>query len=423
MKVKRYGARRCSLPLLGTVFLCAGMAVWAPPAPAWASPVTNAEKEREDAKREWDEARKEAESLEQKLDDSKKQAQELDGQLTGLLTMSNILESDMKGLETQIGEASAEYEQAKEEQERRYGILKKRVRYLYEEGDVTYLDILLKAGSIGDVVNQTEYFAQLYRYDQDMLEQYEQVKVQVLERRDKLEARQSEMEVMKQEYKTQQSDIRSLIRENEKESADFDTRLSLAREKAGKAADQVRKKNEQIRRLRAEEAQKREQERIRAEQAAREAAGQQMAGGQLGGEQPAGGQSVRPRPGSPAPVRSSGGSAFGRSVADYGLQFVGNPYVYGGTSLTAGADCSGFTQSVYRHFGVNIPRTSAQQAGFGREVAYEDMEPGDLVCYSGHVAMYIGNGQIVHASSRKEGIKVSSDPAYRTIVSIRRPWQ
>ena len=122
-------------------------------------------------------------------------------------------------------------------------------------------------------------------------------------------------------------------------------------------------------------------------------------------------------------VKSIGGTEFGRNVADYALQFVGNPYVYGGTSLTGGTDCSGYTQSVYRHFGVSIPRTSGEQAGFGREIPYEDMEPGDLVCYSGHVAMYIGGGRIVHASSRKEGIKVSNDPAYRTIVSIRRPWQ
>lgn len=127
--------------------------------------------------------------------------------------------------------------------------------------------------------------------------------------------------------------------------------------------------------------------------------------------------------GSGKPVKSTGGTEFGRNVADYALQFVGNPYVWGGTSLTGGTDCSGYTQSVYRHFGVSIPRTSGEQAGFGREIPYEEMEPGDLVCYSGHVAMYIGGGRIVHASSRKEGIKVSNDPAYRTIVSIRRPWQ
>ena len=122
-------------------------------------------------------------------------------------------------------------------------------------------------------------------------------------------------------------------------------------------------------------------------------------------------------------ARESSASYKRQQLADYALQFVGNPYVYGGTSLTGGTDCSGYTQSVYRHFGVSIPRTSGEQAGFGREIPYEEMEPGDLVCYSGHVAMYIGGGRIVHASSRKEGIKVSNDPAYRTIVSIRRPWQ
>ena len=76
-----------------------------------------------------------------------------------------------------------------------------------------------------------------------------------------------------------------------------------------------------------------------------------------------------------------------------------------------------------RYTGISASAFPGEQAGFGREIPYEEMEPGDLVCYSGHVATYIGGGRIVHASSRKEGIKVSNDPAYRTIVSIRRPWQ
>lgn len=106
-------------------------------------------------------------------------------------------------------------------------------------------------------------------------------------------------------------------------------------------------------------------------------------------------------------TKSSGGTAEGRAIADYGLTFVGNPYVYGGTSLTNGTDCSGFTQGVYAHFGYSIPRNSAAQRSAGREVAYEDAEPGDLICYAGHVAIYIGNGQIVHASTPTTGIKVS----------------
>ena len=117
---------------------------------------------------------------------------------------------------------------------------------------------------------------------------------------------------------------------------------------------------------------------------------------------------------------SSSGSGSGSSVVDYATQFVGNPYVWGGTSLTNGADCSGFVQSVYANFGVSLPRTSYEQQNAGTEVSYADAQPGDLICYGGHVAIYMGNGQIVHASNSRDGIKVSNNAAYRTILSVRR---
>lgn len=109
-----------------------------------------------------------------------------------------------------------------------------------------------------------------------------------------------------------------------------------------------------------------------------------------------------------------------QAVADFAVQFVGNPYVWGGTSLTSGADCSGFVQSVYANFGVSLPRTSYEQQNAGTEVSYADAQPGDLICYGGHVAIYMGNGQIVHASNAKDGIKISNNAAYRTITSVRR---
>lgn len=117
---------------------------------------------------------------------------------------------------------------------------------------------------------------------------------------------------------------------------------------------------------------------------------------------------------------SASGSVAGKAVVDYALQFVGNPYVYGGTSLTNGADCSGFVMSVYANFGVSLPHSSAADRHVGYDVGgLENAQPGDLVCYSGHVAIYAGNGQIVHASSSKTGIIVSR-AGYRPILAVRR---
>lgn len=114
------------------------------------------------------------------------------------------------------------------------------------------------------------------------------------------------------------------------------------------------------------------------------------------------------------------GSENGVAVAEYALQFVGNPYVYGGSSLTKGTDCSGFVMSVYANFGVSLPHSSAADRTQGYAVdGLDNAQPGDLICYSGHVALYIGNGQIVHASNKKDGIKVSQ-ANYRKILAIRR---
>ena len=114
-------------------------------------------------------------------------------------------------------------------------------------------------------------------------------------------------------------------------------------------------------------------------------------------------------------------STKGEQVIAYAKKFLGNRYVYGGTSLTNGTDCSGFTMRVYEHFGYSIPRTSVTQRNAGKAVSSLSVaKPGDIICYSGHVALYMGNNSIIHASNAKDGIKISYNAAYRSIITIRR---
>ena len=163
-------------------------------------------------------------------------------------------------------------------------------------------------------------------------------------------------------------------------------------------------------------------EQAAAEQAAAEqAAAEQAAAEQAAAEHAAAEQAAAEQ--QAAEEQSSSSSSTRQSVVNFALQFVGNPYVYGGTSLTNGADCSGFTQSVLANFGVSIPRTAAEQANAGTPVDISAVQPGDLIFYASsgyvsHVAMYIGNGQVVHASNSTTGIIVS-DMGYRSAYSAR----
>ena len=134
----------------------------------------------------------------------------------------------------------------------------------------------------------------------------------------------------------------------------------------------------------------------------------------------------KPSGGSGSSTSKPGNASLGQQIANKGLEYVGYPYKMGGNSLTNGIDCSGFVQQIHKKFGISTPRTSGAIRGGGKSVSVSNMLPGDVVCYSGHVAIYIGNNKIVHASNSapypKGGIKTTSPADYRTILAVRRYW-
>ncbi|MCD7997276.1 MAG: NlpC/P60 family protein [Clostridiales bacterium] len=357
--------------------------------PAWAT--SKAEKEKKEAQQKLDEAKKKAEAAEANKNAVSAQVSKLTSDLTALLTDIQFLETDIADKEADIKQAEIDYDAAKKEEEKQYAAMKKRIQYMYEKGDTEYLDIFLQVKSMSDLLNKAEYVESIYSYDRKMLDTYQETKQQVADYKAQLENDKAEMEVMELELQGQRSQLETTIANKKKEVSNFDAQLAQAKKDAADYAKTVEKKNQEIQKAKEEEA-------------ATSTSKKTSANDKYTG---------------PAAVKSSGGSAEGRAVADYGLQFVGNPYVYGGTSLTNGADCSGFVQQVYKHFGYSLPRSSSEQRSAGREVSYSEAQPGDLICYAGHVAIYIGNGQIVHASTPSTGIKVGT-ATYRTILSVRR---
>jgi len=382
--------------------------------PAWAT--SKAEKEKKEAQQKLDDARKKAEAAEANKKAANAQVSKLTSDLTALLTDIQFLETDIANKEADIKQAEIDYEAAKKEEEKQYAAMKKRIQYMYEKGDTEYLDIFLQVKSMADLLNKAEYVESIYSYDRKMLDTYQETKQQVADNKAQLENDKAEMEVMELELQGQKSQLETTIAKKKKEVSNFDSQLAQAKSDAAAYAKTVEKKNQEIQKAKEEEARKkREAEEARKKAEAEAEAAKKKSSATSTSKK----TSANDKYTGPAAVKSSGGSAEGRAVADYGLQFVGNPYVYGGTSLTNGADCSGFVQQVYKHFGYSLPRSSSEQRSAGREVSYSEAQPGDLICYAGHVAIYIGNGQIVHASTPTTGIKVGT-ATYRTILSVRR---
>lgn len=365
-----------------------------------------------DLKKKTEEDKKKLEEIDEQLGDLESEQQglqdemsELEAQIIDMMTSISILEDEIAVKQEEIAQAESDLEVAIQDEQNQYEAMKLRIQFMYEHGDSSYLDILMNATSMKDVLNKADYIEQLYVYDRNLLTQYQETRAMVEELKEALEIEHSELEAIMAGYEEEKLGMEETMSELEAVSAEYDSQIAKAKQQALVYKQQIKQQNAKIAKLEEEARKKVEEEARKKAEAAKKNNTTVKANGTAAVDKQS--------------ILAANGSAQGKDIAIYACGFVGNPYVLGGTSLTSGADCSGFTQAVYKAFGYNIPRTSYQQRSVGKAVSYAEAQPGDLICYAGHVAMYIGNGRIVHASSAKTGIKYGY-ATYREILAVRR---
>ena len=356
--------------------------------PVWATTISDIKKEQQQNQAQLDEINDQIDSVAGELEVVEEEIGEMDSALVEIIASVSILEDEILEKEDQIVVAQADYEVAKAEEEAQYEAMKLRIKFMYEKGDDSYLQLFLEAQSITDMLTKAEYIEKLYEYDRKLLTDYQAIKEEVAALWNTLEEDKSELEATKCEYEEEKAALEVALEEKRAVSDNYETQLAKAKQEAQAYKAKIKNQTAKIKQL---------------EAAAAAAAATANKVTKVDA----------------SVITNATGSALGKEIATYAIQFAGNPYVPGGTSLTAGADCSGFTYAVYKAFGYKLPRTSTEQRSAGVAVEYSNAQPGDLICYAGHVGLYIGGGMIVHASSVKTGIKISY-ATYRTILGVRR---
>lgn len=350
--------------------------------------------------------------------------EQLDSEMVALFTDINLIEEAIADKEEDIAQTQIEYDAAVADKDEQYESMKIRIQFMYEKGETSYLQLFFGAQSMSDMMNKANYVEELYEYDRKLLEQYESTVQQVAELQDTLEEEKSELETSKAELEEEQAYVEEVLAQKKQEYENYSVVLSKAKQEAAAYTAKIKQETAQIKKLEEEERKrKEEEERKRKEEEEKKKKEQEaLLASQSdsdSSEEDSSDSGKKEEKKEEAPKPSSSGSSKGQQIADYACKFIGNPYVAGGTSLTNGADCSGFVMAVYQAFGYSLPRSSYAQSAVGKSVSYSEAQPGDIIYYGGHVGIYIGNGQIVHASTERTGIKITS-ATYRSIISIRR---
>lgn len=369
------------------------------------------------------------------------------GQLTQLLTEFEMLKGDIRKQETAIQKADEDLKAAQKKEKKQYDEMVVRIKYMYEKGEDSEVAALLGSGSFGELLNQAEYIQNVHTYDRERLEEFAKVKKEVAELKSGLEAEKKEMEALAAVYSSEEKSLKSTLSVMRTQMANFDAQLAEAQRQAEEEAKRIEEEAKRV---------EQEQQAQQSQNQSNNAGGTSKPSSKPSENKPSENKPSKPaeskpdkpsnnnnqnKPSGDKPAEDKpsnnkpseetskpSNTAKGQQIASTGLRYVGNPYVYGGNDLENGIDCSGFTKQVHALCGIyGLPRSSGAQRGGGKAVTggLSNALPGDVICYSGHVAIYIGGGQIVHASNPapypKGGIKTGS-ASYREILAIRRYW-
>lgn len=350
-------------------------------------------------------------------DDIKNKSAKLDE----ILAAQKKLQTDITSKQAEIEQNQKDLAAAQEKQQEQYDAMKKRIQFMYENSaEDNIWTAIIESNGITDMLNRIEYVSDVYDSDRALMDSYQAAVEQVKEIGTKLDKDMNELTAMQDDYEKQQADVEAAIVALENQKEQYASQIAQAQQQADNYQNIITAQGKIIQ----------EQEAAAAAAAAAQAAaaransssssgssssssydgGGAGKGGSIAGDYAAGGGKN--------PSASTGVS--GSSVVSYAMQFVGNPYVWGGNSLTNGVDCSGFVHEVYAHFGISTPRYSQAFKSVGQAVSFDNIQPGDVVVYPGHVAIYAGGGVIVEAQSTKAGITANRSVQCHTILAIRR---
>ncbi len=397
------------------------------------------------------EAESQVNTLENKKNELMGQINSTQQELVTIMTQIDMLKEEITDKEEDIKETQEDLKEAEADRDEQYESMKKRIQYLYENGGTdSWAQILLESDSITDMLSKIENNGKMYDYDREALEKMKAVVQEVQDLENQLITEKAELEDSKKEQEDKQDTLETKMADLKASASDYESQIATVKAQAEEYKNLIAQQNAELQQIQKEE----EAAAKAAEEARKQAAAQAAAqaaqsssssnsgstGATSSGTTTAatgntgstvsnagGGSQSTVAEEEPAEDTSSSvsyNSATGAAVVAYAMQFVGNPYVYGGNSLTNGIDCSGFTQQVFAHFGYSLPRTSDAQASAGVAVSWENHQAGDIIVYSGHVAILTGDGGIVHASNSapypQGGIKVTSNALYRPYIAIRR---